>query len=369
MAATIVVEGVEIPTFLIAEEVQHHPGRSAPEAWTAAGKALAIKALLLHRASELGLTADPQVDEEGREETPQEALIRATLDAEVEIEPPTEAECRRVYHAQQDRFTAPALIEASHILFEPSGQDEDAFASAQERALTALDALSKRPSLFAGMARDLSGCPSGQVGGSLGQLAFGDVVQQIERALGELMDGELSPQIVRSRFGWHILRLDRRIEGRLLPFEYVEEQIRLHLESRAWTAAAARYAAGLAQAAKAQGVAISLSRNGAAKGGSLVLGDFLASYTTAGRIEAWLDAVDPDLAARLTSAAAAAGDTAAEFTRKAATSFVNDADDERWTQLISAAQGADDPALGALAQILRSRLAPVSRTYTIFKRA
>jgi len=81
MTATLVIEGVEIPEFLIAEEAQHHPSANPMEARTAAGKALAVRALLLHRADELGLVAQPQVDDDGREETPEEALIRGVLDA------------------------------------------------------------------------------------------------------------------------------------------------------------------------------------------------------------------------------------------------------------------------------------------------
>ena len=100
-SATVVVEGVEIPEFLIAEEVQNHPSLSAAEARAAAGKALAVKALLLHRADELGLTPHPIRDEAGREETDEEALIRAVLDAEIDIESPSSAECRRVYDTQR----------------------------------------------------------------------------------------------------------------------------------------------------------------------------------------------------------------------------------------------------------------------------
>ena len=41
MTATLVVEGVEIPEFLIAEEVQHHPSANPIEARTAAAVAQA----------------------------------------------------------------------------------------------------------------------------------------------------------------------------------------------------------------------------------------------------------------------------------------------------------------------------------------
>jgi peptidyl-prolyl cis-trans isomerase C len=368
MPATVVVEGVEIPESLISEEVQHHPSASPAEARTAAGKALAIRALLLNRAAELNLSPEPQCDEDGREETPEEALVRMALDAEVEIVPPTNAECRRVYDGQQRRFTSPTLLEAAHILIEPVGEGAVAHEVARLRAQALLDDLLQDPAKFGQVARAESACPSGAVGGSLGQLGPGDLVAEVEQALSGLADGELLTQPVRSRFGWHILRLERRIEGRVLPFEYVEESIRLHLESRAWTAAAARYVADLAADAREQGVPLRLTRDGPVRGGSLVLGDFLRSDAKAARIEAWLAAADADLAARLTAAAAGEGIAIGAFARRAATEFVNHADDERWTQLISAAQGAEDAGLAALAQILRSKLAPAKRTYTVFQK-
>ena len=372
MTATIVVEGVEIPEFLLAEEIQNHPGASAQEARAAAGKALAVKALLLHRADELGLVAQPMRDEEGREETFEEALIRATLDVEVEVEvePPSEAECRRVYQTQLARFSTPALVEASHILIEPRRDDPDGWTLAHQVAQDALDGLARRPETFADLARSLSACPSGQVGGSLGQLGHGDVVGEVEQALAELALGEILPRPVRSRFGWHLLRLDRRIEGRTLPFDYVADRIRLHLESRAWTAAAVRYVSDLADRARAQGVAFSLTRDGRLGEGSLSLGELLASGASASRLEGWLDATDPALAGRVREAAAAAGLDVLAFVNRAVRRFVDTADDERWTQLISASQGAADPAIVAMASLLSAPLAPGAHahTYTIIKR-
>jgi peptidyl-prolyl cis-trans isomerase C len=113
MSATTVIEGVEIPDRLIADEAQHHPQGSAAEARLAAGRALAVKALLLNRAAELGLKATPQLDEAGREETGEEALIRALLESEIEIATPTEAECRRVYDARLAPYAAAPPFEAA----------------------------------------------------------------------------------------------------------------------------------------------------------------------------------------------------------------------------------------------------------------
>ncbi len=367
-SATVVVEGVEIPEFLIAEEVQNHPSLSAGEARTAAGKALAVKALLLHRADELGLTPRPIKDEAGREETDEEALIRAVLDAEIDIGSPSEAECRRVYDTQRAHFSSPPLLEAAHILVEPKGEDAEALERAHQTAQGILLRCLTEPSQFAHLARTLSDCPSGKLGGSLGQLGPGDVVGEIERALGGLQAGDIFPRPVASRFGWHILKLERRIEGRELPFDYVEDKIALHLESRAWTAAATRYVSDLADRARAQGVAFSISRDGRFATGSLSLGELLSQGGAADELGAWLDATDPELAARVQAAALADNLDVPVFVRRAVAHFVDNAGDESWTHLISAAQGAKDPAIAAMASLLRTKLTPKARTYTIVRR-
>ena len=121
---------------------------------------------------------------------------------------------------------------------------------------------------------------------------------------------------MRSRFGWHVLRLQRRIPGRQLPFEHVLPRIALHLESRAWTAAAARYVSGLAAEARERGVALSVADDGALAPAALSLGDLLNDRSAvAARLEAWLDQADPALADRARKAAGSAGVGLAEFIR------------------------------------------------------
>lgn len=367
MTGTTVIDGVEIPEFLIAQEAQNHPSLSAIEARRAAGKALAVRALLLHRADELGLRPTPEYDEAGREETHEEALIRAVLDDEIDIAAPSTELCRRIYDTQRSRFTSPALVEAAHILIAPQGEEAAHWEAARLTALNLAQTLTDQPGQFAALARSLSNCPSGEVGGSLGQLGPGEVVGEIEQALSALLPGQVLSQPVRSRFGWHVLKLDRRMEGRELPFDYVEDKIRLHLESRAWTAAATRYVSELAQRARSHGVAFSLTRDGRFDTGALSLGERLAGASAVG-LQAWLDSSDPELAERVRAAAAAAGIDVETLVQRAVQDFVNTAGDESWTHLISAAQGADDPAIAAIASLLRTRLTPKARTYTIFRK-
>lgn len=369
MSAVIVVDGVALPERLVADEAQNHPAATPEAARAAAAHALAIKALLLDRAHQLGLTPEPEWDEDGREETPEEALVRAVLDAEIEVQRPGEEECRRVYDSAPERFRTPPLTQASHILFAPKGEHEAAWSAALSAARAAIAELAVHPHRFADLAETLSDCPSKGVGGSLGQLSPGDLAAEVETGLDRLHDGETACEPVRSRFGWHVLRLERRIEGRRLPFEHVLPRITLHLESRAWTAAAAQYVSGLAAGARERGVALSVTEDGGVAPGVLSLGDLLndQSAVTA-RLEVWLDEADPALAAQARQVAATSGVTLAEFVQAEISGFIQTADDQGWTRLISAAQGSDDPALACVRAILKSKLAAPGRTFTLIRR-
>ena len=369
MSAVIVVDGVALPERLVAEEAQNHPAATPEAARKAAAHALAIKALLLDRAHQLGLIPQPEMDEDGREETPEEALVRAVLDVEIEVERPAEAECRRVYDSTPERFRTPPLTQASHILFAPKGEDEAAWAAAHSAARAAVAELAVHPHRFADLAETLSDCPSKGVGGSLGQLSPGDLAAEVEAGLDQLQDGETASEPVRSRFGWHVLRLERRIEGRLLPFEHVLPRIALHLESRSWTAAAARYVSGLAAEAREQGVALSVTEDGGVAFGALSLGDLLDDQAAVtARLEIWLDEADPALAAQARETATTSGVSLADFVQREVSAFLQGADDEGWTRLISAAQGSDDPALACVRAILKSKLKAPGRTYTLIRR-
>ena len=364
-----VIDGVEIPERLIAEEAQNHPSDSAEQALRAAGHALAIRALLLDRAHQMGLEPDSVIEEDGREETPEEALIRAVLDSQIRVSPPDAAECRRVYDVQRAAFRTPTLTEASHILISPNHDTETDWDTARKQAEDLITRLADPLVRFSDLAKAHSACSSASLGGSLGQLSPGDLTPTVEAALAQLAPGTISTEPVRSRFGWHVLRLDRRIDGRELPFEHVHDQIALHLESRAWTAAATRFVAELASEARSQGIALRLTEEGRIGDGALSLGDLLQDRNgVSERVEAWLDEADPPLSDQVRNAATAAGATFAGFVRDQICTFVADADDERWTQLISATQGTEDPALGCVRAILKGKLQPAARAYTLIKR-
>lgn len=364
--AAIVVGGVEVPEALIAQEISNHPAPSIEEARKLAANALAIRALLLNQAFEMDIEASPLFDEEGREETAEEAMIRALLEQEVVVETPSEAECLRVYDGRPDGFWSFAMTEASHILIAVTGDDEALWETGRQVAEGHLTTLASRPGGFADLARAVSDCPSGASGGALGQLVQGDLAPEVEAALAALAAGELGKTPVRSRFGWHILQVDRRAEGRRLPFEHVRPWIEQTLEERAWRAAAARYVADLGEAARESGVALSLSVKGEVSPGPLSLGDLLSG--DGDHLSQWLDVADPELAGLARAACDAAGQTMGDYVQGVLRDHLTAADDEEWTRLLSSAKDAEDPALACARAVLRLKLQPAPRTFTLLKR-
>jgi peptidyl-prolyl cis-trans isomerase C len=249
----VIVNGVEIDPDAIAREIQHHPAPDAETAWTEAARALAVRELLLQEGRRLGLTE--AIDADGSEPD-DDALVTAVLEHEVQPSEAREADCRRYYDANVDRFRTPDLFEAAHILLEPEGKDEPAWSAAEAQARALIAEIGDDQAKFAAAARELSGCASAQQDGSLGQIRRGELIPEVQAAIEALADGQTGRAPVRSPFGWHILRLHRRIPGQTLSFEAARPRIADMLEARSWSMEAARYVAELARRGQVEGVQI-----------------------------------------------------------------------------------------------------------------
>lgn len=250
------VNGVEVSPEAIAQEIQHHPAASPEEAWREAARALAVRELLLQEARRLEVEADPEEDESGARETEEDAAVRTLLEEAVTPETPDEAEARRYYDANTERFRTATIYEASHILIEPEGEGEKAWEDALEQARLIRQEIGNDPAAFAAAARAYSKCATAQQDGSLGQVRRGELVEEVQAAIEALADGSTAEEPVRSRFGWHVIRLQRHIEGRQLPFDMVKGRIVDMLEARSWSMGAVRYVAALADRSEVEGVVI-----------------------------------------------------------------------------------------------------------------
>ena len=190
----------------------------------------AARELLRQRAVALSLLPEDDSDEAAIDRALETLLAR-----EVTTPSPGEDECRRYYDAHKQEFRSGDLVNARHILFQvtPSVNVPEIRARAEQT----LRALLAEPARFAALAAELSNCPSGQQGGNLGQLGKGDTVPEFERALFRPGPVGLLREVVKTRFGFHIVSVDQRIRGETLPFEAVRakiaERLRAGVEERA----------------------------------------------------------------------------------------------------------------------------------------
>ena len=250
------VNGVTIPHDAISREAQNHPAPTPIAAFLAAARALAVRELLLQEAKACRVQAGPIVDGAGQRETDEEALVRGLIEAQVKTPSPDEASCRRYYQQNRARFRFPDVYECSHVLIAARRDRPAAYAAARQRAQTVLEQILEAPTRFAALAAAHSDCPSRTAGGSLRQVTLGMTTPEFARALIGLNVGENSP-LVEARYGFHIIRLGRRIAGAERPFEDVRAQIEAYLVEGSRRVAVVAYIALLAARAELVGVELS----------------------------------------------------------------------------------------------------------------
>lgn len=237
----VIVNNHELTDEEVERELDHH--RDAPNPLQRATTAVVLRHVLLDEAAQLGIAG---VDEE--------AVIAALLEQAVPTAAPERSECERHYAAHPQRFTVGELIEASHILYQVTPNvDLD---SLRKRAEKTLAEVLADPAVFAERARTQSNCPSGEVGGSLGQLSRGDTVPEFEKVVFAMAPDSIFPRLLETRFGLHIVKVARRVEGRLLPFEQVEAPIANALSAARREAAWRQYLQVLVGRARIEGITL-----------------------------------------------------------------------------------------------------------------
>ncbi|MDP9780267.1 peptidylprolyl isomerase [Pseudomonas fluorescens] len=244
----ISVNGVSITPQAMAQELQYHPADSREDAVYQAARALVIRELLQQRIAELGLAL--QV---GAGENEEEAATRLLLEREVQVPQCDEATCLRYYESNRARFHSAPLLAVRHILLECAPDDAEARSLAHVQAELLLERLDQFPGSFAELALKYSACPSKEQGGSLGQISKGQTVPELERQLFTLPAG-LASKPLESRYGWHVISIDQRIEGQALPYEAVATAIRTQLQQGVWQKALVQYLQTLIGAADIRGI-------------------------------------------------------------------------------------------------------------------
>ncbi|GGO76567.1 peptidylprolyl isomerase [Marinobacterium nitratireducens] len=243
----VYVNGTPVSEESIAQEMQYHPADSAEAARREAVQALVVRQLLLNRADELGIEAQPHDGE-----AVEEARIRQLLHEEVDLPQAGGDDCRRYFDANPQKFRTPDYIAASHILLGADPNDPEQRAQRKAEAEALIEQLQQAPERFAELARAHSDCPSKELGGELGQLDKGQTVPEFERQVLSLAEG-LCATPVESRYGFHLVRIDKRVPGQPLDYDMVEDRIKAYLREQVYRRGINQYISLLAGQADIRG--------------------------------------------------------------------------------------------------------------------
>jgi peptidyl-prolyl cis-trans isomerase C len=132
------------------------------------------------------------------------------------------------YTDNLDQMTLPEQRRAKHILVKLAGDDEAARKLAVEKIHLIQEQL-RGDADFDTLAREYSEAPSAPQGGDLGFFGRGQMVPAFENSAFALQPGETS-DIVETRFGFHVIRLEEIRETQTVSVTLASERISAYLK-------------------------------------------------------------------------------------------------------------------------------------------
>ena len=125
----------------------------------------------------------------------------------------TEDDVRGYYDAHKAEMMDEETVNASHILVD-----------SEDKANEILAALGAGEITFEDAAKSHSTCPSSQQGGNLGDFGRGQMVPEFDTACFEMAEGEVRGP-VKTQFGYHLIRLNKKNEAQALSYNDVRAQL------------------------------------------------------------------------------------------------------------------------------------------------
>ena len=200
----------------------------------------AFTELLRQQAVQMGLLPRAAVLETPALGASERSVLEAMVDAAVQVPAPTKEECQRYFAARKNQYLVGQAVHLRHILFAVTpGVNVQSLSVHADKALISLLGKNVPIDVFGKLAAELSNCPSSIQGGDLGWLGPQDCAPELASILffqAEVPVGlGVLPRLVHTRFGFHIIEIRERREGKPLDFADVRERVaaQLALQSRA----------------------------------------------------------------------------------------------------------------------------------------
>lgn len=172
-----------------------------------------IRELILQQATKDGLDKGPEIEDK-LQDLKKRLIVESFLKKKVEVESKVSDEDMKTFYEQnKDKFKSGEQIKASHILVKTEKEAKDILA--QLKSGGNFEELAKKHSVDSSSAK----------GGDLGWFGKGSMVPVFEKAATALKEGQIS-DVVKSDFGFHIIKLTGKRPAGIRPFEEVKEQIK-----------------------------------------------------------------------------------------------------------------------------------------------
>lgn len=137
-----------------------------------------------------------------------------------------EKDLKRFYKENKQKFQVPEKVRARHILIRVDRTaSDDELKKALDRAESVLKKV-RAGEDFSQLASEFSeDAGSGKKGGDLGFFPRDMMAPEFEKAAFALKPGQVS-EIVHTSFGFHIIKVEEKMEPSIQPFEDVKDQLR-----------------------------------------------------------------------------------------------------------------------------------------------
>ena len=215
------VNGAVLTTADFKKEAENLPPYLRPMAETPDGKkelldTMIIREIIMQQAQKDGIDKSQAVKdklEELKKRVIVEAFLKKKLDEQANI---TDADLQKFYDQNKDKFKTGDQVRASHILVKTEKEAQDILGQI------------KNGGNFEELAKKYSIDSAKAMGGDLGWFSKGSMIPEFEKVAFAMKEGEIS-NVVKTQFGYHIIKLTGKRPAGVRSFAEAKEQIKAKL--------------------------------------------------------------------------------------------------------------------------------------------
>ncbi len=183
----------------------------------------------------------------------------------------SDADAQKYYNENMNKFKHPEQVRASHILIsadllelirqiksknknisvtDMNAKIEKIQAEQKAKAEAILKEVKANPDNFEKIASQKSDDKvSGERGGELGFFSRNDMVPEFSNAAFSMKPNTISEELVRTNYGYHIIKVTDRMEEGITPYNKVKDEIKFYLETQEQIKVLKKFTDGLMKSA------------------------------------------------------------------------------------------------------------------------